>query len=160
MRKEASNLIESMVNVGGRAGEIAEGAAAQLKAMSEERAKQKMRPGTGVRPLTGTRGGTAGSRPGTGALGASGRLSFNSSGRLSTANRSGSLRPGTGRPGTGLSRSGTMTLEEESDNSVHSDVEIQAGDEGVKFFDVKSLSLVNLSVFLFFFECYDVLQIA
>ncbi|CAK9099233.1 unnamed protein product [Durusdinium trenchii] len=137
VRKEASNLLEGMANVRGRASEIAEQAATQLKAMAEERAKQKMRPGTGVRPLTG-RVGTGGSRPGTGALGGSGRLSFNSSGRLSTANRSGSLRPGTGRPGTGLSRSGTMTLEEESDNSLHSDAEIQAGDEGVKFFDMKN----------------------
>lgn len=31
-----------------------------------------------------------------------------------------------------------MTLEEESDNSLHSDVEIEAGEDGVKFFDVKN----------------------
>ena len=79
-----------------------------------------MRPGTGVRPLTG-RLGTGGSRPSTGALGGTGRLSTGG------FNRSGSFRPGTGRPGTSLSRSGTMTLEEESDNSLHSDVEIEAG---------------------------------
>ena len=30
-----------------------------------------------------------------------------------------------------------MTLEEESDNSLHSDAEIEAGEDGVKFFDVK-----------------------
>lgn len=140
VRKEASNLLDHMANVGGHAGEMADQAAAQIKAMADERAKQKMRPGTGVRPLTGRVG--TGSRPGSGALGGSGRLStggFNSSGRLSTANRSGSLRPGTGRPGTSLSRSGTMTLEEESDNSLHSDAEMEAGDEGVKFFDVKCL---------------------
>ena len=138
VRKEASNLLDNMAAVGGRAGEIADEVAAQIKAMAEERAKQKMRPGTGVRPLTGM-GTASGSRPGTGALNASGRLSTGgfSSGRLSTANRSGSFRPGTGRLGTSLSRSGTMTLEEESDNSLHSDAELEAGEDGVKFFDVK-----------------------
>eukprot|EP00435_Cladocopium_sp_Y103_P061135 s245_g22.t1 len=131
VRKEASNLLENMAAVGGRAGEIADQAATQIKAMAEERAKQKMRPGTGVRPLTG-RLGTGGSRPGTGALGGTGRLSTGG------FNRSGSFRPGTGRLGTSLSRSGTMTLEEESDNSLHSDAEIEAGEDGVKFFDVKN----------------------
>lgn len=134
VRKEASNLLENMAAVGGRASEIADQAATQIKAMAEERAKQKMRPGTGVRPLTGRlgTGGTAGSRPGTGALGGSGRLSTGG------FNRSGSFRPGTGRLGTSLSRSGTMTLEEESDNSLRSDAEIEAGEDGVKFFDVKN----------------------
>lgn len=131
VRKEASNLLENMAAVGGRASEIADQAATQIKAMAEERAKQKMRPGTGVRPLTG-RLGTGGSRPSTGALGGTGRLSTGG------FNRSGSFRPGTGRPGTSLSRSGTMTLEEESDNSLHSDAEIEAGEDGVKFFDVKN----------------------
>ena len=130
VRKEASNLLENMAAVGGRASEIADQAATHIKAMAEERAKQKMRPGTGVRPLTG-RLGTGGSRPSTGALGGTGRLSTGG------FNRSGSFRPGTGRLGTSLSRSGTMTLEEESDNSLHSDAEIEAGEDGVKFFDVK-----------------------
>lgn len=131
VRKEASNLLENMAAVGGRASEIADQAATQIKAMAEERAKQKMRPGTGVRPLTGRLGtGGTGSRPGTG-LGGSGRLSTG-------FNRSGSFRPGTGQLGTSLSRSGTMTLEEESDNSLRSDAEIEAGEDGVKFFDVKN----------------------
>jgi len=161
VRKEAANLLNGMAQVEGQAAEIAEAALAQLKAMADEKARQKMRPGTGVRPLTGTRLGTAGSRPSTGAqsnLGGTGKLSnmgstggftltMNSSGRLSTANRSrgtgSSFRPGTGRrPGTGMSRA---TMEDESDNSVHSEapaVEAEPGpggfDEGVKFFDVKS----------------------
>ncbi|CAJ1426794.1 unnamed protein product [Effrenium voratum] len=151
VRKQAASLLEAIAMVGGRAGEIAEHALGQVKAMAEERQKQKMRPGTGVRPLTG-RTGTASSRPGTGALGCSGRLSnmgstfsmtLNSTGRLSTANRSrggasGSFRPGTGRPGTGSA----ISMADESDNSVHSDapaVEAEDGgalDDGVKFFDV------------------------
>eukprot|EP00439_Symbiodinium_sp_Y106_P047505 s5781_g6.t1 len=161
VRKEAANLLNGMAQVEGQAAEIAEAALAQLKAMADEKARQKMRPGTGVRPLTGTRLGTAGSRPSTGAqsnLGGTGKLSnmgstggftltMNSSGRLSTANRSrgtgSSFRPGTGRrPGTGMSRA---TMEDESDNSVHSEapaVEAEPGpggfDEGVKFFNVKS----------------------
>ncbi|CAE8616822.1 unnamed protein product, partial [Polarella glacialis] len=72
-------------------------------------------------------------------------LNLNSTGRLSTANRSragntgSSFRPPTGlRPGTGLRRDREM--DEESDNSVHSDApaaEAEAGEEGVMFFDVK-----------------------
>ena len=92
-----------------------------------------MRPGTGVRPLSSScRPGTNGSRMGT----ASGRLSFNSSGRLSTANRSGRL----GTAGV-LSRSGTMTLEEESDNSLPDNMAMD--EDGVKFFDVKLLGSMS-----------------
>ncbi|CAE7638908.1 rps-14 [Symbiodinium necroappetens] len=151
VRKEAANLLNGMAQVEGQAAEIAEAALAQLKAMADEKARQKMRPGTGVRPLTGTRVGTAGSRPSTGAqsnLGGTGKLSnmgstggftltMNSSGRLSTANRSrgtgSSFRPGTGRrPGTGMSRA---TMEDESDNSVHSEAPAVEAEPGPGGFD-------------------------
>lgn len=165
VRKEAANVINSLTHCGGVAGIIADRAVAQLQALA---AQQKMpkRPGTtSTRPTTGsTRLGTAsGSRPGTGVnfnasgklsnLGSTGGFSLGSTGRLSTASkRSGTgMRPGTGlntglRPGTGLNRK--REDDEESDNSVTSnrapdvealdDVTPVCGEEGVKFFDVKT----------------------
>eukprot|EP00931_Biecheleriopsis_adriatica_P031685 TRINITY_DN1854_c0_g1_i2.p1 TRINITY_DN1854_c0_g1~~TRINITY_DN1854_c0_g1_i2.p1 ORF type:complete len:2226 (-),score=590.31 TRINITY_DN1854_c0_g1_i2:45-6722(-) len=161
VRKDAAGLLQGMMAAGGRASEVAEHAIAQLKALAEEKAKQKLRPGTSSRPITGANrlGTGASSRPGTGAqsnLGGTGKLSnlgstggftlnMNSTGRLSTANRSraggtgASFRPGTGmRPGTGLSR--MREMDEESDNSVRSEApaaEAEGESEGVKFFDVK-----------------------
>jgi len=163
VRKEAAALINGLAAAGGYASAVAEKAVAQLQALAQAKMVQK-RPGTtSTRPTTGsTRLGTAaGSRPGTGAnFNASGKLSnmgstggftlnMGSTGRLSTASkRSGtSFRPGTSslRPGTGLNR--TREMDEESDNSVHSDApEVEAMDgtpagndgEGVKFFNVQT----------------------
>eukprot|EP00930_Biecheleria_cincta_P025958 TRINITY_DN18393_c0_g1_i1.p1 TRINITY_DN18393_c0_g1~~TRINITY_DN18393_c0_g1_i1.p1 ORF type:complete len:2224 (-),score=490.13 TRINITY_DN18393_c0_g1_i1:182-6853(-) len=158
VRKEAAALLNCMTAAGGRAAEVAEHAISQLQALAEQKQKQKMRPNTSMRPITGSTarmGSSMGSRPGTGTqsnLGGTGRLSnlgstggfslnMNSTGRLSTANRS--RAGGTGasfRPGTGLSR--TREMDEESDNSVRSEapaVEAEGGPdgEGVQFFDVK-----------------------
>lgn len=159
VRKEAAALLNCMTAAGGRASEVAEHAISQLQALAEQKQKQKMRPNTSMRPITGSTGrlgSSMGSRPGTGTqsnLGGTGRLSnlgstggfslnMNSTGRLSTANRS--RAGGTGasfRPGTGLSR--TREIDEESDNSVRSEapaVEAESGpdgDGGVQFFDVK-----------------------
>lgn len=161
VRKEAAAVLNSLTATGGRAGEVAEAAIAQLQAIAQQ--KIAKRPGTSsTRPTTGsTRLGTAAgaSRPGTGMLNASGKLSnlgstggmsgfsltMGSTGRLSTGksrtSTSSGFRPGTGkhRPTTGLIRERDMN--EESDNSIHSDEEAGDGhtDEGgVQFFDVKT----------------------
>lgn len=158
VRKEAAAVLNSLTSTGGKAAEVAEAAIAQLQALAQQ--KIAKRPGTSsIRPSTGTRLGTASSRPGTGAglnstgklsnLGSTGGMSgfsltMGSTGGRSTSSTGTGFRPGTGktRPGTGLLRQRDM--DEESDNSIHSDGPSPSAENfpdeegGVQFFDVKT----------------------
>lgn len=162
VRKDAAALLTGMKDsLIESAGLASERAVAQLQAMAQQ--KMGKRPGTGSTRL-GTGSTLMGSmtRPGTGArLGDSGRLSTSSklnasgrlntglgaSGRLSTGNRSKASGTGSSfRPRTGtLARN--KEVDEESDNSVHSNPPAAAmdgtpnagGDSGeIQFMDVQT----------------------
>mmetsp|Transcript_142793 Transcript_142793/g.259628 ORF Transcript_142793/g.259628 Transcript_142793/m.259628 type:complete len:2277 (-) Transcript_142793:264-7094(-) len=152
VRKDAAALLTGMKDscIEG-AGLAADRAVAQLQQMAQQ--KLGRRPGTGstrlgtgstlmnslTRPITGSRLNSS--------LGASGRLnsSLGASGRLSTGNRSQASRTGSNfRPVSGaLGKS--REIDEESDNSVHSDAPAaemcspNGGDgDGIAFMDVKT----------------------